>query len=311
MEEKFNILEFLRYAPQNLELYCPICGSVKLIEVNDKEIIVNYFKQHTGSPATVHEIVFDEYGHYYDYMTGECMLFPSEDIRDWRFAPQFLLPKSIGSVVVLGNGFSAICGKNKLYRMYNGDMYPSIHYDCFDWNDCIGEIRYATPEEYNDFFVLLDGAGYKFNEDGIIEPTWEPQNGDTVAKKDDSSQLFHLIKNDGFGFNYVITSAFDNASPIGGGGPLSADDIRKRFRLVTRLETPEEYIERFFNEEIKKKVIEFEQNSDEDSLSKKFDELADNFEAMLDLKEISNNSLISALKDAYQKGLKDGYFLNN
>ena len=70
------------------------------------------------------------------------------------------------------------------------------------------------------------------------------------------------------------------------------------------------YIERFFNEEIKKKVIEVEQNSDEDSLSKKFDELIDNFEATLDLKEISKISLVSALKDAYKKGLKDGYYLN-
>ena len=309
MEEKFNILKFLKYAPQNLELYCPICGSVKLVEVTNEEIVVNYFKQHTGSPSTVHEIVFDAYGYYYDYMTGECILFPSEDIRDWRFAPQLLLPKSIGSVVILGNGFSAICGKDKLYRMYDGGLYPSIHYDCFNWNDCIGEIRYATPEEYNDFFVLLDGASYKFNEDGVLEPTWEPQNGDVVAKKDDSSQFYHLIKNDSFGFNYVITSSFDNI--IGGGGPLTADDIRKRFRLVTRLETPEEYIERFFKEEIlKNKEIEVEQNEDEDSLSKKFDELIDNFEATLDLKKISKSSLIYALNDAYQKGLKDGYYLS-
>ena len=303
MEEIFNILEFLRYAPYGLELYSPICGKVSLSEVNDTEIIVNYFSYDKKQQRVTHELIFDSDGRYFDFGSGECMLFPSEDVRDWRFAPKVLFPKSVGSVVFFGTEMSAVCGKEELYRMRYDEKYPDVHYDCFDWNDYFGETRYATPDEYNDFFVLLENAGYKLNNEGVLETTWEPQAGDIVSPKDNSSQLYHLIKNeDGFGFNYVITSANEQCGAVGGGGPISSEEIRKKFRLVSKLETPEEYINKFFKEASQNLQDKTEKNSNID-----IDEMVNMFKesAVHDIRKILDMSLVDAVVEAYRQGILD------
>ena len=302
MEEVFNILEFLRYAPYGLELYSPICGKIYLSEVNDTEIIVNYFSYDKKQQRVTHELIFDSEGRYFDYGSGECMLFPSEDVRDWRFAPKILFPKSVGSVVFFGTEMSAVCGKEELYRMRYEEKYPDVHYDCFDWNDYFGETRYATPDEYNDFFVLLENAGYKLNNEGVLESTWEPRAGDIVSPKDNSSQLYHLLKNeDGFGFNYVITSANEQCGAVGGGGPISSEEIRKRFRLVSRLETPEEYIKKYFKNILPEDKLETSSDEiDVDEMVKTYKEtISQNIHSLLVM------TFVDAITAAYRYGVLD------
>lgn len=71
-----NIAEILKDAPKGTKLYSPLFGEVKLERVGDVIIEVRAEK----SPST-----FYTDGRYYQgYSNGECLLFPSEDKRNWN-----------------------------------------------------------------------------------------------------------------------------------------------------------------------------------------------------------------------------------
>ena len=75
MEEKINIAAILKDKQNGLRLYSPIFGDCTFCYVREdtNDICV---KKHNG----VKEF-FDSKGLYYN--TGEVMLFPSKEMRDW------------------------------------------------------------------------------------------------------------------------------------------------------------------------------------------------------------------------------------
>ena len=76
MEAKVNIAEILRNKPHGVKLYSPIFGECEFCYVSKdtNEICV---KKHNGLKD-----IFDSKGLYYN--TGEVMLFPSKEMRDWN-----------------------------------------------------------------------------------------------------------------------------------------------------------------------------------------------------------------------------------
>ena len=76
MEEKINIAEILKDKPNGIRLYSPIFGECAFSFVREEtdDICV---KQHNGEKA-----FFDSKGLY--NILGECLLFPSKEMRDWR-----------------------------------------------------------------------------------------------------------------------------------------------------------------------------------------------------------------------------------
>ena len=75
MEEKINIAAILKDKPNGLRLYSPIFGECKFCYVREEtnDICV---KKYNGEKD-----LFDSKGLYYN--TGEVMLFPSKEMRDW------------------------------------------------------------------------------------------------------------------------------------------------------------------------------------------------------------------------------------
>lgn len=70
-----NIAEILKNAPKGTKLYSPLFGEVELESVSDVIIEVRI----EGSVWT-----FYNDGRYYkNYPSGECLLFPSKDKRNW------------------------------------------------------------------------------------------------------------------------------------------------------------------------------------------------------------------------------------
>ena len=70
-----NIAEILKNAPKGTKLYSPLFGEVELKSVSDVIIEVRI----EGSVWT-----FYNDGRYYkNYPSGECLLFPSKDERNW------------------------------------------------------------------------------------------------------------------------------------------------------------------------------------------------------------------------------------
>lgn len=81
MEEKINIAEILKDKAEGTKLYSPICGECKL----------SYVESAKSEPQISTES--DAFGVFYfwddgkAYNEGECILFPSSEMRDWsRFA---------------------------------------------------------------------------------------------------------------------------------------------------------------------------------------------------------------------------------
>lgn len=78
MEAKINVAEILKDKPVNTKLYSPICGECKL----------SYVESAKSEPQISTES--DAFGVFYfwddgkAYNEGECLLFPSMKMRDWR-----------------------------------------------------------------------------------------------------------------------------------------------------------------------------------------------------------------------------------
>lgn len=70
-----NIAEILKNAPKGTKLYSPLFGEVELQSVSDAMIEVRVGE---STPTFYND------GRYYKgYPSGECLLFPSKDERNW------------------------------------------------------------------------------------------------------------------------------------------------------------------------------------------------------------------------------------
>ena len=108
MEEKINIAAILKDKPNGLRLYSPIFGDCTFCCVREDTNDI-YIKKHNGVKC-----FFDSKGLYYN--TGEVMLFPSKEMRDWR---KFTLKK--GDVLVSNDGKIEV-----IFEKFNGDTYQSF-----------------------------------------------------------------------------------------------------------------------------------------------------------------------------------------
>ena len=108
METKINIAEILRNKPHDIKLYSPIFGDCTFCCVREdtNDICV---KKHNG----VKEF-FDSKGLYYN--TGEVMLFPSKEMRDWE---KFSWKR--GDVLVSNDGKIEV-----IFEKFNSDTYQSF-----------------------------------------------------------------------------------------------------------------------------------------------------------------------------------------
>ena len=142
MEEKINIADILKDKKNGIRLYSPIFGecSFSLVREETYDICV---KKHNG----VKEF-FDSKGLYYN--TGEVMLFPSKEMRDWA---KFSWKK--GDLLINSCGFQCIFKEwvSDDYTKFNGcysnsrDGYEDVSnaetakFDKLDNNIAYGYVR--------------------------------------------------------------------------------------------------------------------------------------------------------------------------
>lgn len=92
-----NILNLIKEIPIGTRLYSPICGECFLLDVEEKDNSI--WVTHDHDSCT--DYVFDEFGRSYGSNQGECLLFPSEELRDWKkFGEQKCQFKPFDKVVV-------------------------------------------------------------------------------------------------------------------------------------------------------------------------------------------------------------------
>ena len=158
-----NIAEILKNMPKGFRLYSPICGGCKLVGV------VNNFIKVEDNDEYIRNFLSDGKLN----ANGECLLFPSKENRDWntfnKVASSF--KPEIGDVV-------ADCCDNVFiyqgkYSEYSDNanfvVFTTFHNDFFvtEGNDSFQlskAVRYATVNEEELLFDIMDKKGYVYNE---------------------------------------------------------------------------------------------------------------------------------------------------
>ena len=107
-------MEILKDKPQGIKLYSSACGKCKLEEVDDKSFKISFYNSKFGF-MNGGEGYLDKNGKLYD--DGECIIFPSKEMRDWS---KFAWKK--GDVLINSCGFQCIFKEwaSDDYTKFNG-----------------------------------------------------------------------------------------------------------------------------------------------------------------------------------------------
>lgn len=128
METKINIVEILKDKPQGIKLYSSACGKCKLEEVDDKSFKISFYNSKFGF-MNGGEVYLDKNGKLYD--DGECIIFPSKEMRDWE---KFSWKK--GDVLVSKDNVHII------FEKFEDDTYTRFKGKHYFWEEC-------NVEDYN------------------------------------------------------------------------------------------------------------------------------------------------------------------
>lgn len=157
MEAKINIAAILKDKPQGTKLYSSACGKCKLESVDDKSFKISFYNSKFGF-MNGGEGYLDKNGKLYD--DGECVVFPSKEMRDWN---KFAWKK--GDVLISNDG-----KKEVFFNGFTDDTY-------------------ALFKAKHGFEVLPNGNTiYLANEDGIATDDY------TLEDKNDAQTYINTIE---------------------------------------------------------------------------------------------------------------------
>lgn len=176
MENKLNIAEILKDCPKGTKLYSPLCGECELSEIDGNTIRIfdsnaNYYLYHDGSYVK----------------TGECLLFPSKENRDWG---KFKKPFEDGDIVTCTNNtctYTAIFKEmidNSSFCHYGVLVDNRFRCRVNDWSDFNETCRFATYDEKEKLFKAIKDNGYVWNpKTKTMEKLPKFKVGDRIKKK--------------------------------------------------------------------------------------------------------------------------------
>ena len=157
MNMETNIVEILKDKPQGTKLYSSACGKCKLESVDDKSFKISFYNSKFGF-MNGGEGYLDKNGKLYD--DGECVVFPSKEMRDWG---KFAWKK--GDVLISNDG-----KKEVFFNGFTDDTY-------------------ALFKAKHGFEVLSNGNTiYLANEDGIATSDY------TLGDKDTAQNYINTIE---------------------------------------------------------------------------------------------------------------------
>lgn len=105
MEVKINVAEILKNKPRGTKLYSMIHGKCSFEAVTDEIFKINFCTSKFGLTQSG-ECTLIKFGNMYD--GGECIIFPSKEMRDWsKFQWEkgdVLISNDAGTEVIFDNG---------------------------------------------------------------------------------------------------------------------------------------------------------------------------------------------------------------
>lgn len=168
-----NIAEILKYCPKGTKLYCILCGNAELEEITNIGTIV--IRKVVDTISTSYTLDYEgRYSH-----SGECVLFPSKDQRDWN---KFRLPVKRGDIMMSDN--KAFIISDEYVNVFNNAFHKYI---C--GIDTTGTFKVsqldtywtskfyipASEEAKKELFDKIAEAGYKWNADTLELEKLEPK----------------------------------------------------------------------------------------------------------------------------------------
>lgn len=240
MAEKIDIVEILKDKPQGTKLYSSACGKCNLEEVDDKSFKISFYNSKFGF-MNGGEGYLDKNGKLYD--DGECVVFPSKEMRDWRkfaWKKGDVLVSNSGKVEVIFEKFEcdtyqSFIGKHHLESLdenlyyQDGGVYPTASFN-IETEDA-AQTYIKTIEE------KLDG---KLNLESLeIEKTQpEFKDGDVLfvkCEERDFIEIFNYSKKNGDLYDYASLDTLAHHLDISGKYKIGKEDIVK-IRLATEEE---------------------------------------------------------------------------
>lgn len=171
MEEKINIAKILKDKPRGTKLYSSACGKCKLEEVDDKSFKISFYNSKFGF-MNGGEGYLDKNGKLYD--DGECVVFPSKEMRDWE---KFSWKK--GDVLISDCGF--VC----IFKEWASDDYTRFNGCYFDGMPNAETAKYSKLDNntaYGYIREIENRCGGKLNIETLkIEKQTEFKDGDVVV----------------------------------------------------------------------------------------------------------------------------------
>lgn len=208
METEINIVEILKDKPQGTKLYSSACGKCRLEEVDDKSFKISFYNSKFGL-MNGGEGYLDKNGKLYD--DGECVVFPSKEMRDWS---KFAWKK--GDVLISDCGFMCIFKEwaSDDYTKFNGcyfDATPNTEtakYSKLDNNIAYGYIRDIEKRcggKLNLETLEIEKAQPEFKDGDIV--TMHKENCDIVS-------IFSRLKTEGSFYYYAFHAIQTNNTGV-------------------------------------------------------------------------------------------------
>lgn len=171
MKEKINIAKILKDKPRGTKLYSSACGKCELKEADDKSFKVSFYSSKSGFMIGG-EGTFDKNGNLYD--DGECIVFPSKEMRDWS---KFAWKR--GDVLISDCGF--VC----IFKEWASDDYTRFNGCYFDGMPNAETAKYSKLDNntaYGYIREIENRCGGKLNIETLeIEKQTEFKDGDVVV----------------------------------------------------------------------------------------------------------------------------------
>ena len=172
--DKNNIYEILKSMPKGTKLYSPLYGECKLSSLADNpETMEAIWTESDGS-----EFAFDKCGRYMP--KGECVLFPSKQMRDWsKFAWKKgdVLVSVDDAAQVLFDGFV-----DDSYKNFNGKYLFGFNTEKIQKEVILNSFDYEKTDSKEHIEFVEEKLGGKLNLETLeIEKKPEFKDGDVLV----------------------------------------------------------------------------------------------------------------------------------